>query len=543
MKKTIVVMLLTAILTACLIGGLGAVSAETQLYVAVSDLDVYVSRNGNYVKAFQIPKTYYFTSSGAAEGGYMRITYGSAEGDDLYVRSSDVAASAQTSDDDLSADPNNGAYIADGLTIPTDGITQLKVIFLGNNQFQDLNFTSFSVNRIYGIYTGTGENGDISESHFIDPAVGVYYVRYGNVYMIAEEDYALVGESDKGQFTALPTYDGKGKLIETFYITDKADIGGETLSGKILKYENVVTKKITQAEYDMLTEEEKAGYEAINNTYYLMMRVTDDREAATRFYETANYAFQNYTIIQKVIEIRVEASNADAKVLKVRTKINAGAENGNPYAIYYLHNTALDILGKVKSEIEAEYAEATYINSIYLASPNEDYFEIVIKFNEGYVETEETKEVIAELYYRALKELTTNEFIEETGIELSHINFDFANGSSTYDFNANDKDGMKEKLKTMWTTGVNVFDKAEIDESIESGETPYNVSYTLTFGDMKTRNGVLQLLSGKLRIIKVTGEDGTEKYSVNTWTLGHDSYTIDLSKGTITEENGEIKIA
>ena len=387
------------------------------------------------------------------------------------------------------------------------------------------------------------ENGDISESHFIDPAVGVYYVRYGNVYMIAEEDYALVGESDKGQFTALPTYDGKGKLIETFYITDKADIGGETLSGKILKYENVVTQKITQAEYDMLGETEKAGYEAINNTYYLMMRVTDDREAATRFYETANYAFQNYTIIQKVIEIRVEASNADAKVLKVRTKINAGAENGNPYAIYYLHNTALDILGKVKSEIEAEYAEATYINSIYLASPNEDYFEIVIKFNEGYVETEETKEVVAELYYRALKELTTNEFIEETGIELSHINFDFANGSSTYDFNANDKDGMKEKLKTMWTTGVNVFDKAEIDESIESGETPYNVSYTLTFGDMKTRNGVLQLLSGKLRIIKVTGEDGTEKYSVNTWTLGHDSYTIDLSKGTITEENGEIKIA
>lgn len=165
MKKTIVVMLLTAILTACLIGGLGAVSAETQLYVAVSDLDVYVSRNGSYVKAFQIPKTYYFTSSGAAEGGYMRITYGSAEGDDLYVRSSDVAASAQTSDDDLSADPNNGAYIADGLTIPTDGITQLKVIFLGNNQFQDLNFTSFSVNRIYGIYTGTGENGDISGTY------------------------------------------------------------------------------------------------------------------------------------------------------------------------------------------------------------------------------------------------------------------------------------------------------------------------------------------------------------------------------------------
>ena len=163
MKKTIVVMLLTAILTACLIGGLGAVSAETQLYVAVSDLDVYVSRNGSYVKAFQIPKTYYFTSSGAAEGGYMRITYGSAEGDDLYVRSSDVAASAQTSDDDLSADPNNGAYIADGLTVSADG--SVTVRFPGDSASTPLPVSEITLTRFYGIYTGTGENGDLSGSY------------------------------------------------------------------------------------------------------------------------------------------------------------------------------------------------------------------------------------------------------------------------------------------------------------------------------------------------------------------------------------------
>ena len=163
MKKTIVVMLLTAILTACLIGGLGAVSAETQLYVAVSDLDVYVSGNGSYVKAFQIPKTYYFTSSGAAEGGYMRITYGSAEGDDLYVRSSDVAASAQTSDDDLSADPNNGAYIADGLTVSADG--DVTVRFPGYSESRSLPGSEITLTRFYGIYTGTGENGDLSGSY------------------------------------------------------------------------------------------------------------------------------------------------------------------------------------------------------------------------------------------------------------------------------------------------------------------------------------------------------------------------------------------
>lgn len=163
MKKTIVVMLLTSILTACLIGGLGAVSAETQLYVAVSDLDVYVLRNGSYVKAFQIPKTYYFTSSGAAEGGYMRITYGSAEGDDLYVRSSDVAASAQTSDDDLSADPNNGAYIADGLTVSADG--DVTVRFPGYSESRSLPGSEITLTRFYGIYTGTGENGDLSGSY------------------------------------------------------------------------------------------------------------------------------------------------------------------------------------------------------------------------------------------------------------------------------------------------------------------------------------------------------------------------------------------
>lgn len=163
MKKTIVVMLLTAILTACLIGGLGAVSAETQLYVAVSDLDVYVLRNGSYVKVFQIPKTYYFTSSGAAEGGYMRITYGSAEGDDLYVRSSDVAASAQSSDDDLSADPNNGAYIADGLTVSADG--SVTVRFPGDSASTQLPVSEITLTRFYGIYTGTGENGDLSGSY------------------------------------------------------------------------------------------------------------------------------------------------------------------------------------------------------------------------------------------------------------------------------------------------------------------------------------------------------------------------------------------
>ena len=95
---------------------------------------------------------------------------------------------------------------------------------------------------------------------------------------------------------------------------------------------------------------------------------------------------------------------------------------------------------------------------------------------------------------------------------------------------------MVEKLKSKWYNGINVFDKS----AIESGE--YNVSYALTFGDTKTRNGVLQLLDGNLVIGKTVDENGRVKYTVEAGTLWHRSYTVDLTRGTITEDGEKITV-
>lgn len=379
--------------------------------------------------------------------------------------------------------------------------------------------------------------GDIREENYLDPVYGSYYVKYGTIYMIAEEDYDLFEDADKAKFSPVPTYGRRGQLVETFYVTADGTVGGATLRTKINAYSGVIVDKITAEEYDALSDEEKAGYEEESNVYFILMCVTDDRPLKTRFYETANYALRHYAIIQKVIEVRVEDSSENAKVLRVSAKKESVAYSGNPYAIYYLHNPALDVIGKAKEKIESAYPESkNYINSVYLASPNEKYFEIVIRFTDSYVETEETKIVVAELYYEILSALLGGEFKEETGVELSHVNFDGKEWGSEYDFNPNDKTAMVEKLKSKWYNGINVFDKSVI----ESGE--YNVSYALTFGDTKTRNGVLQLLDGNLVISKTVDENGRVKYTVEAGTLWHRSYTVDLTRGTITEDGEKITV-
>lgn len=377
---------------------------------------------------------------------------------------------------------------------------------------------------------------DVVKENYIDPVAGKYYVRYGAAYIIDEEDYTAFSVEDRARMTAVPTYNGRGELVETYYVTTEKNLGGEGLKDKIRVYNGIITEKITESEYLDLSDEEKAEYEEIENSYYILMRVIDDRDAYNRFYETASYAFQYYTIIQKVIEVRVETSNELAKVLRVHTKINDGAGNGNPYAIYYLHSPTLDITGKVKTEIEQAYPEFTSLSSVYLASPNEDYFEIIVKFTDDYAETEESKNIVAEIFFRVLKELTTDDFANEMGITLSHINFDFEGKSELYNFNGNNEEGMKTLLKEKWINGVNIIDKAAAD-----GNGTARISYTLTFGDTKTRNGVLQLLGGALGISK-TEIDGIITYDVTTGDLGHPSYTIDLSRGTVREDGDKLTI-
>ena len=96
------------------------------------------------------------------------------------------------------------------------------------------------------------------------------------------------------------------------------------------------------------------------------------------------------------------------------------------------------------------------------------------------------------------------------------------------------KSDMAGEITLSWKTGVNVFDKeTEYDE----GNGDYSITYLLSFGDTKTRNGELQLLSGKLILSYNAGT-----YKLEVGTLKHSSYTLDLSKCTITDDGTKIKI-
>lgn len=379
-----------------------------------------------------------------------------------------------------------------------------------------------------------GGSGDIVTSNYIDPAAGSYYVKYGRIALVSEEDYDRLDEATRAYLIPVPTYKANGELVETFYTTTNEAIVGP----KIRWYEGVIVDQLTKEEYNALSEEEKAQYEEISNSYYILMCVVDDRSLKPvkgenkfniRYYETANYAFQRYTVIPKVVEVSVENGDEKAKVLRVNTSFieNNQRVNGNPYAIYYLHNPGYAVLTGIQAAIETEYNEVNYINSVYLASPNEKYFEIIIKFMDNYEESGATDWIVREIYYRVLSALTSEDFYDLMGVRLTSINFDLENGGAAYDFNANvnQKDIMKTRIAEMTITGVNIFDKTSLQEDIDNG-THYNkVSYTLSFGDTKTRRGVLQLLDGYLGVRE---NEGVYSLFAGQGTLEHPSYTVDL---------------
>lgn len=433
--------------------------------------------------------------------------------------------------------------------------------------------TMYDEDRKYAMTMFVPEN-TIRAENYIDPAADGFYVRYGTVLLISEEDCE---DAFKDYLSVcVPTYN-ESVEGETFYAcVDQTTVQTvlnriawcksltdleknalseedsvtydlfERLSRRMMTFVNVITDKITEEEYEALTAEGKANYEYVDNEYYILMRVADDRPLARRYYETANYAFQNYTVIQKVIEVVIDTANENSRILRISTKTSGAGGNvsGNPYAIYYLTNPNYNVLADVKKKFETDHPEATYINALYLASPNESYFEIVVKFNDGYVETDESMDLVAELFYRVMYALYDEGFTENMHVVLTQVNFDYESGftNSSFHYNRNDTDGMKSKIKQKWSKGVNVFGKSAVVTAVENGvtpsmvnrTTPYLITYTLTFGDTKTRNGILQLLSGCLRIGYAYDENGAViGYKLEAGTLKHSSYTLDLSKCTV----------
>ena len=362
---------------------------------------------------------------------------------------------------------------------------------------------------------------------YIDPAAGKYYVKYDYVTIIAPKDYDALNDDKKSLFTKLVNYGDNGEETSVKYHAVGKVEGFDA-------YEKVVVDKITVEDYAKLSGEEQALYEEARNEYYILMQVVDSRPLVHRYYETANYALKAYTIIQKVISVEIVAANRDTKVLRVRTSYrneNLIETNANPYAIVYLlnPNNIIRIRGEqdVRKYNDAQLNNGKYfknfMDDVTVTSPNSDYFEISVAVNASYDKSNPEHDVaISELMRHILASLSTNDFVEAT--QISGVKVKFFNG---FEFSGAepDRETMTAKIRELWASSINVFDKADV----ESGN--YYVSYRIAYGETLTRRGVLQLLSGAIKL--VTTEDG---YKIDYSGLSHVSYTIDLVKKDIIIE-------
>ena len=353
---------------------------------------------------------------------------------------------------------------------------------------------------------------------YIDPAAGYYYAKYGNVAMIEERFFELLTEDQKSKFKSITTYDSKGNAIKNVYYSFDITIDYDN----VVWYEEVIIDKLSVEEYNALGSSEQVGYEEFKNEYYLIMQVEDDRPIATRYYETTGYALQSFTIIQKVIDVSVVSSQDKAKLLRVSTLCNGNATNANPYAILYLLNS-VNLIG-----ITDGYKK-DFMSDILITSPNADYFEILVTMNASYTGSAEQEAATAEVFYKILCALYEADFVKFSGITMSKVDINYGGTEVSFNYAAAQKDAMIAKIKEIWQSGVNVFTQEEVD----SGE--YYVTYSMPYGETLTRNGILQLLEGSLSIEAVYDDDNVlVGYTVRTGTLGHSSYTIDLTSTMVT---------
>lgn len=386
---------------------------------------------------------------------------------------------------------------------------------------------------------------NIASQKFIDPAAGVFYVKYGWMAIVSEEDFEGLSDEVKDRFVAVPNYKRNREFIEYYYVyqPDDGNYDSSVEGEKIRWYKEIITEKISAREYQNLTAEEQSLYEEVANEYYLLMCVEDNRPLARRYYETTNYAFQTYTIISKVIDLSIEEGTEHAKVLRVTTKF-AGEYglSGNQYAVYYLQNAA------IWNAIANDYKKA-FMREVVLCSPNADYFEIVVKLNNAlYVNSDEQNDQIAELFYRILLALTTDiDLVSGSGDSMGFKRITECTGLTAIDFNYGKeetlfnasaeveiKDEILNKIKSAWQNGLNCFDLSDITDSTKVPGKDYFVSYFVRYGEMLTRNGKLQMLSGAMCVVNKTDGTGAiidDEYSASIGTLYHSSYTIDIGTG------------
>jgi hypothetical protein len=204
-------------------------------------------------------------------------------------------------------------------------------------------------------------------------------------------------------------------------------------------------------------------------SYYILMMVEGNT-----YYRTRNYCRQIYTIIPKVIEVNVINANENAFVYRVFT-------TDNPTAIKALYND----INSINSNWTSQYS---FIQKIELASPNKDYFEILMTVTTDY---------------------NDSNYAQVTSI-FNSINGQIQNYQ---------KDGVKVSvINTITLNGVNVAEY--------NGKQPDYVTYTVASGETLTYQNVLDLLEGKLEIEFAKDEQGRVIYGVGDYAINNDNDTL-----------------
>lgn len=395
------------------------------------------------------------------------------------------------------------------------------------------------------------KNSDIVSKNFFDlPVTEKYYAKKGRVRLLPDAQIGLFDAEERAGFREFPTYcraaggAGTRPVGKFWLLPNDSDCGDR--ERRIRDCSGVEIEKITVEEYAALSDAEKFEYEEMPNDYYILMSVVDlneDGGADGREYKSASYALQKYTIIRKVIDLTVDSRAENSATLRVTASTNRGADTGNPYAVFYLQDTDRNAIGSALSALKRETPDnaADFISNAYVASQNERYFELVMRFDKPAAGlTPEEKTIAAEAYYAILSELFSDRFASElrdapnfddgvfpglSGLDLIEFGeFEPAEGGR-FETSSDRKEAMLDAISSHLKCGVNMFDSSDIPGFLlDDGTCKPVITYVIPFGSMKTVKKELQLLSGSLRF----APDGVGGYKVERGTLGHRSYTINL---------------
>ncbi|MBO4539953.1 MAG: hypothetical protein J5781_06710, partial [Clostridia bacterium] len=174
----------------------------------------------------------------------------------------------------------------------------------------------------------------------------------------------------------------------------------------------------------------------------------------------------------------------------------------------------------------------SFINTVSVMSPNTEYFELLIKLGTSDKDDPLVLDAVKDCFYRLLRALA---YADIQNIRLGSPEYIATNISSSF----NSSDERKKYVSGSFNETYDYYMYDYIGHAMRGGvnnflewksDTEYDITYEVTYGETLTRNGILQLLSGRIML----RNNGDGSFTTVQGTLGHSSYTIDLSPITLT---------